>query len=92
MNASSGLTALATTTDAVVEAISNEKALGANHLQVNNEGAVAGFISWDGGSNWHRVKASTIQTYDHMGTTNAVQIKRVAGGSNMADVYVSVWS
>ncbi len=90
----SGLTAIATTSNTAVEVIA-AKGPGSQpyrHCRIVNGGAVAGFYSIDGGTTWERLPASTALTDDGVHIMNkAVQIKRVAGGSDLAGVFGAIW-
>lgn len=92
---SSGVTGIATTSDDAVEAISAANAKGARNAKVVNTAAAAGFVSFDGGSQWHYLPAATAtvpytQDYLNIPVSGAVQIKRVASGSNLT-AFVSLW-
>jgi hypothetical protein len=53
---------------------------------------VPGFFSFDGGTTWHYLPAACSLNYDQERIANqALQIKRIAGGSNVAGVFASVW-
>jgi hypothetical protein len=89
---STGVTALATTSDAAVEALAADAVNAIHHLRIVNEGEVAGFYSIDGGATWFRLAAEITESVDDVKILNAaIQIKRVAGGSDLADVYVYGW-
>jgi hypothetical protein len=94
MRASSGITAGATTSDTAVTLISAEtiraKAGVAVHGAITN-GSVAGFYSLDGGTTWDRLPASVRTAFYDAGPIKDVQVKRVPSGSDLADVYASVW-
>ena len=90
---SSGETALATTTDAPVNAIVrpvNGFFKSMKNLMVVNEGAAAGFVTIDG-ETWIRVPAQETIILRSMLITATVQIKRPAGGTDMSGVFVSIW-
>lgn len=93
---SSGTTAKATTSDAAVEVLpAVEKVM--RHLRIVNVGTVAGFYSRDGGTTWNYLPAGTASGPTAIMDRNvciynqAVQVKRVAGGSNLSGVYASAW-
>jgi len=89
---SSGTTALSTSSDTVVQALAANTTQVCHHLRVANLGSVQGFYSIDGGTTWACLPANTVLTDDGVEFAgSAVQIKRVAGGSNLDNVYVSAW-
>jgi hypothetical protein len=58
---------------------------------ISNSGSIAGFYSIDGGTTWHYLPANC-SMYRHAKIVNkAIKIRRVAGGSNLSGVFVSVW-
>lgn len=62
------------------------------HVVIDNEGAVAGFFSIDGGTTWARLPASTVVVLDGVWiASTAIQVKRVSGGSDITDVYGWAW-
>ena len=85
----SGLTAIATTTDAAVTVIANEGNAIVHEATIVNESAVVGFFSVDGGANWMRLPASSTTIIDlrHQPMTAVVQIKRVANGTDVTGVF-----
>lgn len=90
----SGETAKATTDDTAVEVIAAQSkgSQPYRHCRIVNEGAVAGFYSIDGGTTWERLPASSYLTDDGVYIMNkALQIKRVAGGSDLSGVYAAIW-
>ena len=90
--ASSGLTAKATTTNAVTECIAATEAAVYHHVKIVNDGSVDGFFSIDGGTVWGRLPDASAMVLDGVTITNkAIQIKRVADGSNLAGVFVEAW-
>jgi hypothetical protein len=95
-SASSGLVAKATVSDVAVECIAANANVDFHHLRIVNEGGVAGFFSFDGGATWHRLVgvtgAVTAIVLDGILIHNAaVQVKRIAGGTNLTAIFVSVW-
>jgi hypothetical protein len=93
---SSGVTGIDTATDAAVELISAANAKGARFAKVVNTSAVAGFVSFDGGHHWNYLPAGTatvpmVLDFLHIPVAGAVQLKRIAGGSNVTGVFASVW-
>ena len=89
----SGLTAIATTSNTAVEVIAAQANAGPyRHCRIVNGGAIAGFYSIDGGTTWERLPASTALTDDGVYIMNkAVQIKRIAGGTDLSGVFGSIW-
>jgi len=89
---SSGVTAKATTDNSAVEVIAADSTNNYYHFRIFNSGSVAGFYSYDGGTTWHYLPtASSLLHNDVLISNQAVQIKRVADGSNVTGVYASVW-
>ena len=89
---SSDVTPKATTSDAPVEVIAADPVNTYYHLRIFNSGTVAGFYSFDGGTTWHYLPAASSLAHDGVKIANkAVQIKRVAGGSNVTGVFASLW-
>jgi len=89
---SSGVTALATTTDSAVEAIAADAVNVLHHVKLVNEGAVAGHFSIDGGTTWGRLPSDSMFVLDGVKIANAaIQVKRVAGGANLSGVFVEAW-
>ena len=85
----SGLTPVATTTDAVETAIAADGSNDFHQVVLANEGTVAGFYSIDGGTTWHRLPSEHVTKVSGVLVSNvAIQIKRIAGGSNLSGVYV----
>ena len=88
----SGVTAKATTDDTAVEVIAATAEKIFRHARIINEGTVAGFWSIDGGTTWERLPASTALTDDGVFIKNkAIQVKRIAGGSDLSGIYASAW-
>jgi hypothetical protein len=85
----SGATAKATTADTAVELISaTTTGRPFTWLSIINEGSVAGFFSIDGGTTWARLPAGPSAVSIPVGVKSlAVQIKRVAGGTNLSGVW-----
>jgi hypothetical protein len=89
---SSGLTPIATTTDAAVTAIAADAANDINQVIFANEGTVAGFFSIDSGTTWHRLPSEHVTTIGNVLISNKnIQVKRVAGGSDLSDIYVEAF-
>lgn len=90
---SSGVTAKATVSDAVVELLAAKKGSTFRHLLVINEGAEPGFYRIGTGP-FNRLPAASFilpEDGDIQITNQAVEIKRVAGGSDMSGVFGSAW-
>ena len=98
----SNTTAGATTTDAAVEIIS-AATFGAQpiyNITIINEGTIAGFFSVDGGIGWQRLPATVASTNPVPLTlrsqmkafSGGVQIKRIASGTNLANVWAYGWA
>lgn len=92
---SSGVDAIATTADTAVEAIPAEQAAGLRNCRVVNTAAAPGFVSFNGGGTWHYLAAATATVpytalFNNIGISGAIQVKRVASGSNIT-VFVSAW-
>ena len=89
---SSGETAKATTDDNPITLIDATDQETIGHLTIINEGGVAGFFSVDGGETWLRLPANGARSLDGLQVFNqAIQAKRVAGGSNLSGVYADAW-
>lgn len=82
-------TPVVTTTDAAVVAIADVPQTCRNVRLVN--GAVAGFFSVDAGTTWHRLPASAVTEFRSIHPITDVRVKRITAGTNLADVYASVW-
>jgi len=81
-----------TTTDAAVTAIIADAVNNIYHVKFANEGAVAGWYSIDGGTTWGRLPSESMFILDGVLVANeAIQVKRIAGGSNLSGVYVEAW-
>jgi hypothetical protein len=89
--ASSGTTGIATVADAAVEVLPFVADQLLNNLVIINESAVVGFFSVDGGTIWCRLPANCVLTVSGCPITGAVQLKRVAGGSNVTAVFAWAW-
>jgi len=90
---SSGEIASATTSNDPVDVIvrpENGFFRNMKYIQVTNEGTVAGFVTFDGVT-WIRLPAQQTITMRGVRITSTVQIKRVAGGSDLSGVFVSIW-
>jgi len=91
--ATSGNTAIATTADTAVEAIA-ATSLPRGHygMRVEN-GAVAGWWSPDAGTTWLYMKANMDLLIPSIKLNGkAIQVKRIASGSNLANVFINCWS
>ncbi len=89
---SSGATPLATSGNAAVTALAANANAVYHHVRIVNEGTVAGFYSIDGGSTWNRLPAQSVVEDNGVKVVNqAVEIKRVASGSDLSSVYASAW-
>jgi len=87
---SSGTTAITTSSDTAVEAIA-AASIGAGHywMYVLNTGAAGGFVSWDAANAvWYAMPATTGFIIPDADVSGAVQVKRIASGSNLAGVYI----
>lgn len=86
---------IATVDDNPVDAIADTDPLGPRrtdrHIEVINRGAAAGFYSLDDGQNWAYIPAEAGVVKDGVTLGGSVKLKRIAGGANLADVYVSLW-
>ena len=92
VHASSGTTPLATSGDAAVEVLAANANAVYHHVRIINEGTAAGFYSIDGGTTWNRLPAQSVVEDNGVKVVNqAVEIKRVAGGSDLSSVYASAW-
>ena len=89
---SSGTTAKTTAGGGVaVTLIAANSAVVYSHLEIHNEGAAAGWFSYDGGTTWHRLPADSVVTRDALRIDNvAVTIKDDAA-SALGGVYGSAW-
>ena len=92
VRATSGTAPLATDSDAALTVLAANAGAVYHHVRMVNEGAAAGFYSIDGGTTWNRLPAQSVVEDNGVKLTNqAVQVKRVAGGSNLSGVYASAW-
>lgn len=91
-NNSTGTTALATSGDTAVQALSSDTAT-YHKVVINNAGSAAGFFSLDGSSGpWHFIGAGqAIVVQDQVIVASSVYIKRIPSGTDMASVYVSLF-
>lgn len=85
---SSGITAITTASDTAVDVLTLS---GRNCRLLITNGAVAGFFSVDNGTTWAPLPASTTLTLYGLQIETKVQVKRIAGGSNLAGVYAAAW-
>lgn len=85
----SGTTALATSSDTAITLIANTTGVPVREITIVNEGAVAGFVSWDGGTTWRRMPAGpSSRTFNfHHPVAAVVMAKRVAGGTDMTGLW-----
>lgn len=83
---------MATTDDTAVALLAASTEMIRN-IAIINEGAAAGFFSDDGGTTWSRLPTGTIQLEFLAAPQNcpAITVKRIAGGSNLSDVYAFAW-
>ena len=88
MKASSGTTAIATTTADPTEVLPATSTSCGRHMTIVS--AVAGFYSIDGGTTWDRIAAATPTTRYDVFPVAGVKIKR-DGATDMTGVYASVW-
>jgi hypothetical protein len=91
--ATSGASAITTSSDTAVEAIA-ASSLPRGHYGMRIEnGAVAGWWSPNGGTSWLYMKASMDLLIPSIHLSGkAIQVKRIASGSNLANVFVNAWS
>jgi hypothetical protein len=83
---SSGTTAIATTSDTPVQALTITGWV--NNVVIQNEGTIAGFASVDGGTTWIRLPAGPCDLTLHGPFQSpSVQVKRVAAGSNLTGIW-----
>jgi len=89
----SGVTGIATTDDTAVELIAAQSNAGEfHHARIINAGAAPGFVSLDEGTSWHYMPANYVLEFDDiLIRAVAVQVKRVASGTDLSDVYGSIW-
>jgi hypothetical protein len=93
---SSGETAISTSGDTAVTALTNTAGSGRKpYVDIINEGAAAGFYSIDSGGTYARLPAASAIHLDLKhnplaeGTT--IKVKRVASGTDLSGVYVSAY-
>jgi hypothetical protein len=92
VRASSGTSPIATATNSAVTALAADAVNTYYHVRICNESAAPGFYSIDGGTTWSRLPASSVIKNDGVAIVNtAIQVKRVADGTNLSGVYVEVW-
>ncbi|MEX0654871.1 MAG: hypothetical protein WD534_12560 [Phycisphaeraceae bacterium] len=86
---------ITTTDDSAVTALADTSALGprrdGRHIEVINRGTAPGFYSFDDGANWAFIPPETGVVKDGVTLGSTVRLKRVAGGSDLSDVYLSIW-
>lgn len=59
-------------------------------IRIVNTGTVAGLYSYDGGTTWHYLPASTaIEDLDLALVNKVLQVKRLSTGSNVSGLYAS---
>jgi hypothetical protein len=88
--ASSGTTAKQTTDANPITLIAATDQHVFRHLTIINEGNAAGFFSFDGGTEWHRLPVGSV-TMDNLSIMNlAVQAKR-DGANDLTGIYASTW-
>ncbi|KKM83496.1 hypothetical protein LCGC14_1308900 [marine sediment metagenome] len=80
----------ATTSDTAVSVLTVPTTAVWRHLHIVN-GAVVGFFSVDGGASFRYLPANETRTLNNIQVIGSIQIKRVASGSNMADVSGDIW-
>lgn len=92
MAQSTGVTAISTTDNNAVAVFTVPSVLSSSVIGVRvvNTTANAGFFSLDGGTTWRYLPASTTVTIQSITGVNAIQIKRITGGSDIT-VHVDVW-
>jgi hypothetical protein len=86
---------VSTTDDTPVDAIADTSALGGRkyqrHIEVINHGDGDAFYSFNDGESWAFLPAGGSAVKDDVTIGGRVQVKRVAGQSNVTDLYVSLW-
>lgn len=87
----SGTTAIATTSNTAVSAIAASELGRIQTVRISNEGVVVGWFSIDGGTTYHRLTLGVMQLDGLLVLNKAIMVKRVAGGTNLSDVYVDAW-
>jgi hypothetical protein len=95
---SSGVTAVSTSGDGVVTAIAASAIPSPRtNIRIVNEGAPSGWFSIDGGTTWHRLPGTAASTTAvpvvllNVRPIFSVQVKRIASGTDLANVFVTVW-
>ena len=88
-NLSSGTTAVATVSAAVVTAITNTYKQSFQRVRVHNEGAEPGFVSWSGSAGpWHRIPEAFVSEFVlDSPSTNDIVVKRET--TDLATVFVT---
>ena len=93
---SNGITPVGTHGDAPATALAADPTSVWHNLIITNTGASAGFFSIDGGATWHYLPAQVNSVPGGVFLNNqtivhqSIQIKRVAGGTDLSGVYVSL--
>jgi hypothetical protein len=88
---SSGVTAGTTTDDTAVEIIAADSTRDFRFFRIINDGSVAGFYSIDSGTTWDYLPANCIiEDSEVLIQNKSIQVKRIAGGSDLSGVYVSM--
>lgn len=82
----SGLTAKVTSDDTAVVLLTWTNGREMN-CTIINDGPVAGFFSDDAGTNWGRLPAGSSVTFRVLNGNASIQVKRIAGGSDLAGLY-----
>lgn len=90
-NLSSTVTAVATSGDTVVTAITNTYKQSFQRVRVHNEGTAAGFVSWSGSAGpWHRIPSQFVSEFTlDSPSTNDILVKRIASGTDLGSVYIT---
>lgn len=87
----SGETPKATTDNDAIILIPKNQQLH-QHLQIVNEGTVAGFFSVDSGGTFARLSAGGTLTLEQIGIVNRdVLVKREFDGSDLTDLFGHMW-
>jgi len=86
-----GEIAIATTDDNPVTVLAATPGLSLTHLAIINDGVIDGFFRVGTGP-YLRLKAQATTVLDNFVWANmAVQVKRVAAGSNLTDLWAFAW-
>jgi hypothetical protein len=90
-NLSSTVTAVSTSSDTAVTAITNTYRQSFQRVRVHNEGSAAGFVSWSGTAGpWHRIPANFVSEFTlDSPSTNDIIVKRIASGTDLGSIYVT---